>query len=139
MRVSPSDLRASSEPTVDVGIFWRCHWSDLPPFSVENAWSRPWGEDDAVPIRGYSAVESAEALVHYMEIHGSGIGDDDPIVIFEGAVVGTGPDLEPLVIPRRAIAWVRGRDLDDGILEFEDDPVRLAEILSRLGSARRLK
>jgi hypothetical protein len=47
-----------------------------------------------------------------MTAHGSGVDDNDPIVVFEGAVVGVGPDLEPLVIPRRVIAWIRGKDLD---------------------------
>ena len=114
---------------------WRVHVGKR-PFSAENAWSRPWGEDGE-SVRGYSATTSPSNLVRYFQIHGGGLSDEAPIVAFEGAIVGVGPDNEPLAIPKRVIAWIRGRDLDDGILENEDDPVMLAYALTRLGSKRK--
>lgn len=121
-----------------MNLWWRIHWPDLPPFSAENAWSRPWGEYGIAPVRGYSAVKSAEELVRYFDAHGSAVGDDDPVVLFEGTEVGVGPDNESLVVPRRVIAWFRGADLDDGLLQFEDTP-RFAAVVKRLGRKRRLR
>ena len=124
------------DPKVLAGrVFWRVHWSNLPAFTPANAWSRPWGEDGD-PVRGYSAMESAEELVRYFNAR-SGVADDAPIVVFTGVVIGTGPDNEPLVIPSQVLAWVTGADLDRGILENEDDPNALADVLMRVGGARR--
>jgi hypothetical protein len=121
-------------------LFWRVHWPDLPAFNQDNAWSRPWGSfgSNEKRERGYSAAESAYDLVHYFASR-SPIGDDDPIVVFEGAVLSVGPDREPLVLPTRVLAWIRGADLDKGILEHENDPKRLMGLLRKLGRARRLR
>lgn len=142
-------------------IFWRLHWSDLPAFSRDNAYSRPWGEyERGAGERGYSASESAERLIEYFSSRG--VSDDAAVVVFEGTQVGGGPDNEPLVLPSRVIAWLRWSDLApvaaiEGELidaETETDTEgrirpdaarvdaardRLAAILSAVGSKRRLR
>jgi len=121
-------------------MFWRVHWPDLPPFNRDNAWSRPWGEyGTGKALYGYSAMETPTDLVRYFNRHGSGIGDTLPIVVFEGLIVGVGPDREPLVLPSQTIAWIRGSDLDRGLLEHEDDEVKLRVLLKELGRKRRLR
>lgn len=121
-------------------MYWRVHWSDLPPFNADNAWTRPWGQHgDVKAVRGYSATKSAEELVRYFKAHGSDVGDDDPIVLFDGYEVGVGPDLEPLVVPKKVVAWFRGADLDRGLLAYENDPSRFDAVVRRLGRKRRLR
>lgn len=144
-------------------MYWRVHWSNLPAFTAANAWSQPWGEYGEVePERGYSAQESAAELLQYFEGR-AGI-DDEPVVFFEGEAVGGGPDAEPLVVPRRVVSWIWGRDLPEAarlegelidVLWVRDpdesgrlvrgDPeqiraaaANLAAFLSRHGSKRRL-
>ena len=53
---------------------------------------------------GYSCCASAEELLSYMDAHGI-VGDDDPVVIFEGQRVGTGGDGEPLAVPTGQVRW----------------------------------
>jgi hypothetical protein len=136
IRLKPNELKETKERQ----IYWRLHWPDLPAFNAKNAWSQDWGTyGEGGGVRGYSALESAEDLVRYFQVHAGGLGNDVPIVVFAGYRVGTGADREPLVVPTQVIAWIRGRDLDEGILEHEDDPVRLAALLNQLGSRRRLR
>jgi len=131
-------------------VFWRVHWSDLPAFSEENAWSRPWGqynEEGVEPLRGYSAVDTAEDLVRYFDAHSGGLGDDLPVVAFWGVSVGVGPDNETLVVPTEdgVIAWMRGSDLDRGVLEHEDydangcPTAEFCAVLRAVGQKRRIK
>ena len=54
--------------------------------------------------RGYSCCYSAEELLAYMDRHGV-VGDDDPVVVFEGQRVGTGGDGEPLAVPTGHVRW----------------------------------
>jgi hypothetical protein len=54
---------------------------------------------------GYSCCWTGQDLLRYFDEHlGSGF-EDEPVVVFEGALVGTGFDGEPLAIPTRVIRW----------------------------------
>lgn len=83
-------------------------------------------------------MPTAHDLVKYFAARRP-LRDEDPIVVFEGAIVGVGDDGEDLVIPSRVVAWIRARDLDEGILEHEDQPEVLARLLRKLGRRRRLR
>lgn len=115
--------------------FYRLHADTAPEFSAENAWSAAWGEtfstdgaryecrscDGAGEFlgekcndcggegwidaeAGYSCCESAAELLAYFDQH-CPADDTDPVVVFDGEIVGTGLDGEPLVIPTTVIRW----------------------------------
>jgi len=93
-------------------LYYRVHHDDLPKFSANAAYSRPWGEHGtAKDNRGYSALKSAEELHHYFEQRG-GVPANARVVAFEGKEVGVGEDNESLVIPTKVHGWIKGEHLE---------------------------
>ena len=86
-------------------VFFRVHWGTAPEFSEANAYSRPWGEMDAEPSRGYSSFSDPDRLLKYFP----GGADGEKVYIYKGNEVGTGPDLESLSVPKgkplAVISW----------------------------------
>ena len=96
-------------------LFFRIHWNDCPRFSRTSASSAPWGED-CERVRGYSAFDDASRLADYFAVRGGVNPNSARLIVFEGVIVGTGPDYEDLVVPTR------------GGKRFYCDPAVLAEM-----------
>jgi hypothetical protein len=90
-------------PSVDrhTKTFARVHWSGSKSFGPDNAYSRPWGEDDAKPVRGYSSFENVGRMFRYFEERGEPEGKDQ-VIIYTGKLAGVGPDNEDLSVPDMA-------------------------------------
>lgn len=69
-----------------------------------------WGSVERV-IPERRSDDSGRLPPHaYMAHHGI-VQNDDPVVVFEGQQVGTGPDGEPLAVPTGDIRWITWREL----------------------------
>ncbi len=81
-------------------VYYRVHNPES-AFCEENAFSAPWGDDEADPQRGYSCFDDVDRLLRYW------IDEDDSssVAVFHGNYMGYGADNEDLVVPTQLIAW----------------------------------